>query len=209
MVRTTQETFHMGKKLLAAVLGGLAFFAWSSVAHMFIGLGDVGINDIPNEPAVVNAIKTNITQPGLYRIPGFGLPSNATQAQKMAKMKDLVPAMKAGPVGIMVIHPEGTEPIAPRQLITELITNIVQVFLAVLLLGYTALSSFVARWRFITIAGILAAISTNISYWNWYGYPGNYTLSYICTIAMGFVFAGLVAAALLKPSAIQTRASAA
>jgi len=109
----------------------------------------------------------------------------------VAKMKDLVPAMKAGPVGIMVIHPEGAEPIAPRQLITELVTNIIQVLLAVILLGHTTLIGFVARWRFITIAGILAAISTNISYWNWYGYPGNYTVSYMCTIAMGFVFAGL------------------
>ncbi len=199
----------MGKKVLAAVLGGLAFFAWSSVAHMFLGLGDVGINDIPNEPAVVSAIKTNITQPGLYRVPGFGLGSGATQAQKMAKMKDLVPAMKAGPVGIMVIHPEGAEPIAPRQLITELVTNVIQILLAVILLGHTTLTSFVARWRFITIAGILAAISTNISYWNWYGFPGNYTLAYICTIAMGFVFAGLVAAAIVKPAASQSRASAA
>ena len=199
----------MGKKLLAAVLGGLAFFAWSSVAHMFIGLGDVGMSDIPNEPAVVGAIKANITQPGLYRVPGFGLGANATQAQKMAKLKDLAPAMKAGPVGIMVIHPEGAEPIAPGQMITELVTNIVQILLAVILLGYTTLNSFVARWRFITIAGILAAISTNISYWNWYGFPGSYTLSYICTIAMGFVFAGLVAAAMLKPAASQARASAA
>ena len=199
----------MGKKVLAAVLGGLAFFAWSSVAHMFLGLGDVGMSDIPNEPAVVSAIKANITQPGLYHVPGFGLPANATQAQKMAKLKDLVPAMKAGPVGIMIIHPEGTEPIAPRQLVTELVTNIVQVLLAVILLGYTSISSFVGRWQFVTIAGILAAISTNISYWNWYGYPGSYTLAYIFTVAMGFVFAGLVTAAMLKPATIQSRASAA
>jgi hypothetical protein len=201
----------MGKKLLAAVLGGLAFFAWSSVAHMFLGLGDVGMSDIPNEPAVVSAIKANITQPGLYRVPGFGLPPDATQAQKMAKLKDLAPAMKAGPVGIMVIHPEGTEPIAPGQLVTELVTNIVQILLAVMLLGHTSISSFVGRWRFITIAGVLAAISTNISYWNWYGFPGSYTLSYICTVAMGFVFAGLVAAAMVKPAAaaIQSRSSAA
>jgi hypothetical protein len=78
-----------------------------------------------------------------------------------------------------------------------------------MLLGHTSISSFVGRWRFITIAGVLAAISTNISYWNWYGFPGSYTLSYICTVAMGFVFAGLVAAAMVKPAAIQARASAA
>ncbi len=43
--------------------------------------------------------------------------------------------MKAGPVGIMVVHPEGADPVSPRQMITELVTNMVQIFLAVILLG--------------------------------------------------------------------------
>jgi hypothetical protein len=168
---------------------------------LFLGLGDVGINDIPNEQAVVSSIKANITQPGLYRIPGFGLGPNATQSQKMAKMNELAPAMKAGPVGIMVIHPEGAEPVTPRQMITELVTNIIQVLFAIMLLAQTSIVGFKGRWRFITMVGVLAAISTNISYWNWYGYPGNYTFAYICTVAMGFSFAGLVAAAMVKPVA--------
>jgi hypothetical protein len=86
-----------------------------------------------------------------------------------------------------------------RQMITELVTNIVQVFLAILLLGQTRIVNFVGRWRFITIAGFLAAISTNVSYWNWYGFPGNYTTAYIAVIAVGFAIAGLVAAAMVKP----------
>ena len=64
-----------------------------------------------------------------------------------------------------------------------------------------SLAGFGARWRFMTVAGVLAAISTNISYWNWYGFPTNYTLAYTFTIVMGFVFAGLVAAAIVKPGA--------
>jgi hypothetical protein len=55
----------------------------------------------------------------------------------------------------------------------------------------------------------LSAISTNVSYWNFYGFPGNYTLAYISIIAMGFVFAGLVAAALVKPGAGISQAKAA
>jgi len=191
----------MGKKLLAAVLGGLAFFAWSSVAHIFTGLGETGIQEIPNEQAVVGAIKANVQGPGLYFFPGRGLPPDATHSQKMKAMQsDAMQAkLKAGPTGILVYKSGAGAAMTPRQLITELVTNIFQVFLAVLLLGQTRIVNFVGRWRFITIAGFLAAISTNISYWNWYGFPGNYTLAYVCTIAMGFVFAGLVAAAIVKP----------
>lgn len=190
----------MGRKILAGILGGIAFFAWSSIAHLVTDLGQTGLSELPNEQAVVNDLKANITAPGLYFFPGYGLGPNATHSQKMAAMKDLAPRIKAGPIGLMVYHPTGYDALSPRQMLTELATNIVQVLLAVFLLGQTTITSFAARWRFITVAGVLAAISTNISYWNWYGFPDNYTVAYISVIAMGFVCAGLVAAALVKPA---------
>lgn len=191
----------MGKKLLAAVLGGLAFFAWSSVAHVFSGLGEVGISEIPNEQAVVSSMKANLPASGLYAFPGWGLPPDATHSQRMAAMQSpaMQAKMNAGPTGILVYRATGAGGLSPRPLIIELVTNIFQILLAVLLLGQTRIVNFMGRWRFITIAGVMAAISTNISYWNWYGFPSSYTLAYICTIAMGFVFAGLVAAAIYKP----------
>lgn len=190
----------MGRKILAGILGGIAFFAWSSIAHLATDLGQTGFSELPNEQAVVNDLKANITAPGLYFFPGYGLGPNATHSQKMAAMKDLAPRINAGPIGLMVYHPTGYDALSPRQMLTELGTNIVQVLLAVFLLGQTTITSFAARWRFITVAGILAAISTNISYWNWYGFPVNYTLAYISVIMVGFACAALVAAALVKPA---------
>jgi hypothetical protein len=190
----------MGKKLLAGILGGLAFFAWASVAHMFLGLGAVGLREIPNEQTVVADMKTNLPASGFYVFPGWGLPPDATQSQKMAAMQSegMQAKIKSGPTGILIYNATGGG-VSPWRLIVELATNIIQILLAVLLLGQTRIVNFVGRWRFITIAGVLACITTNISYWNWYGFPANYTLAYICVTAMGFVFAGLVAAAMVKP----------
>jgi len=190
----------MGRKILAGVLGGIAFFAWSSIAHLATGLGQVGLSELPNEQAVVDNLKANVFAPGLYFFPGYGLGPNATHAQKMAAMKSLAPRIKAGPIGLMVYHPTGYDALSPRQMLIELSTNILQVLIAVFLLGQTRIYSFAGRWWFITMAGILAAISTNISYWNWYGFPGDYTAAYVSVIAIGFVCAGLVAAALVKPA---------
>ena len=191
----------MGKKLLAAVLGGVAFFLWSFVAHMLTGLGETGIQEIPNEQAVVSSLKTSLPNSGLYMFPGWGLPADASHSDKMKAMQsDAMQAkMKAGPIGLLVYRAGGMNGLTPRQLITELVTNIIQIFLAILLLGQTRIVNFVGRWRFITIAGFLAAISTNISYWNWFGFPGNYTTAYIAVIAVGFAVAGLVVAAIVKP----------
>lgn len=191
----------MGKRILAGILGGLAFFVWSTIAHLATGLGETGVSELPNEQAVVSAMKANIPQPGLYIIPGWGLGPNATHSQKMAAMKDLAPKIQAGPTGVLVYHPTGSDPMMPRQMITELITNMVQMTIVALLVGMASLATFGSRWRFATAAGVLAAISTNISYWNWYGFPGNYTLAYCSIIAMGFVCGGLVVAGMVKPSA--------
>jgi len=193
----------MGKKLLAGVLGGLAFFFWSFVAHDVLPLGKAGIKEIPNEPAVLAAMKANMPENGLYLLPGLGLPEDATRSQQAAAMEARMHKVETGPSGFLAYHPSLQFSFG-KALVVELGTNILQVLLAVILLGQTSLVSFAARWRFITVAGILAGISTNISYWNWYGFPGSYTLAYICTVAMGFVFAGLVAAAILKPGTATT-----
>jgi hypothetical protein len=197
----------MVRKLLAGILGGLAFFAWSSIAHVFTGLAQTGVQEIPNEEAVLSSMKANLPTEGFYFFPGSGVP-NASHSQQMAALNARAKNY-VGPVGILIFHPAQSLALKPSQLLTEVGTNILQVLLAVFLLGQTTLASFVARWRFITVAGVLAAISTNISYWTFYGFPGNYTLAYICIIAMGFVFAGLVAAAIVKPGAGMPLAKAA
>ena len=197
----------MAKKLLAAVLGGLAFFLWSFVAHDLLPLGKTGIKEVPNEQAVLDSMKANMPEDGLYALPGLGVPENATRAQQSAAMEARMHKVETGPSGLLVYHPSLNFSFG-KALVVELGTNMFQILLAVILLGQTRIVNFVGRWRFITIAGFLAAISTNISYWNWYGFPGNYTLAYICTVAMGFVFAGLVAAAIVKPvqEALATKA---
>ena len=188
----------MAKKLLAGVLGGLAFFLWSFVAHDLLPLGKTGIKEVPNEQAVLNSMKANMPEDGLYFLPGLGVPENATRAQQSAAMEARMHKVETGPSGFLAYHASLNFSFG-KALVVELGTNIFQVLLAIILLGQTRIVNFVGRWRFITIAGLLAAISTNISYWNWYGFPGSYTLGYTSTIAMGFVFAGLVAAAIVKP----------
>jgi hypothetical protein len=189
----------MGRKLLAGILGGIAFFAWSSLAHMVLPLGATGVQEISGEPAVTGAMQANIPANGLYLFPGMHLQPGASRQDQNAAMQQQFEKIKTGPSGLLVYHPSRDAGFG-KLLITELGTNIIQVLIAVFLLGQTRIASFAGRWRFVTAAGVLAAISTNISYWNWYGFPGNYTLAYTSTIAMGFVCAGLVAAALVKPA---------
>ncbi len=190
----------MGRKLLAGILGGFAFFAWSFVAHMLLPLGEAGVKEMPNDQAVMASMKANLPGRGLYLFPGSGLPANASRSERNAAIEQQFQKIATGPSGLLMYHP-AREVSFPRSLATELLTNIIQMLLAVYLLAQTSLWTFAGRWWFLTVAGILAAISTNVSYWNWYGFPTRYTLGYTSTILMGFAFAGLVAAAIVKPGA--------
>jgi hypothetical protein len=46
------------KILLAGILGAIAMFIWTSVAHMALPLGEAGISEIPNEQAVLTVMQS-------------------------------------------------------------------------------------------------------------------------------------------------------
>jgi hypothetical protein len=201
----------MAKRIvLAGVLGGLAMFLWSSIAHMALGLGSVGIQDLPNEQAMMGAMKSNLAQSGFYFFPGLGVAPGASRAEKNAAMNVYQQKVANGPSGILVYHSSGQKAISAGQLLTELGTNIVQALLAAILLAFAGLRSYGARVGFVALAGVMAGITTNISYWTWYGFPGSYTAGYAFTEIVGYVCIGLVAAAIVKnskPSAITAHAA--
>jgi hypothetical protein len=66
------------------------------------------------------------------------------------------------------------------------------------LIAWSRAANFRDRLGVAVLAGTLAAIATNVSYWNWYGFPLSYTLAYITTQIIAFTAAGAVVAATLR-----------
>ena len=185
--------------LLAGVLGGLAMFIWASIAHMVVPLGSTGVREIPNEANVLGAMQSSLGQTsGLYIFPGLGAGPNPTTAQRNAAMKDYGPKLAANPSGLLIYHPPGAKGITGGKLGLEFLTEVVETLLAVFLLAQTRLESYAGKVGFIVLVGIIAALATNIPYWNWYGFPGNYTAAYMTTQIVGYLSAGLVVAAVMK-----------
>jgi hypothetical protein len=185
--------------LLAGILGGIVMFIWTSIAHMALPLGEAGINEIPNESAVLGAMQSNIgDKTGLYIFPGLGVGKNATREEKSAAMKQMQQRIAANPSGILMYHPPGRPFAFGKALVVEFSTEVLQAILVIWLLAQTRIGSFAGRIGFVLIAGILAAITTNVSYWNWYGFPGVYTASYMAIELVGFVLVGVVAALVLR-----------
>ena len=190
------------KILVTGILGGIIMFIWTSVAHMALPLGEAGIREIPNESAVLSAMQSNIgDRTGLYIFPGPGVGKNATRQEKNDAMKHTVEKIAVNPSGILMYHAPGRPFTIGKWLGIEFGTELLEAILVVFLLAQTRIVSFAGRIGFVVVAGILAAITTNVSYWNWYGFPCVYTASYMFIQIVGFFLVGIAAALLLPKRA--------
>ena len=192
------------KILLAGILGGVVMFIWTSIAHMALPLGEAGLREIPNESAVLGAMQNNIgEQTGLYIFPAPGVGKNATRQEKNEAMKHVGEKMAANPSGILMYHAPGRPFMFGKWLGIEFGTELLEAILVVFLLAQTSIASFAGRVGFVLAAGILAAIATNVSYWNWYGFPGVYTAGYMFIQIVGFFLVGIVAAFVLRKTSVR------
>jgi hypothetical protein len=191
--------FPRMRVLLAGIVGGIVMFAWTSIAHMALPLGEAGITEIPNESAVLSSMQSNIgDRAGLYIFPGLGVGEDASREEKSQAMKGMQQKIAANPSGILMYHPPGRQFTFGKSLAIEFSTELLEAILVIWLLAQTRIASFGGRAGFVLVAGILAAIATNVSYWNWYGFPGVYTTSYVLIEIIGFLLVGIVAGLMLR-----------
>jgi hypothetical protein len=187
----------------AGILGGIVMFIWSFIGHDVLPIGKAGVHEIPNEDAVAGALQSSIgDHAGFFVFPGLGVGPDATRQQKEEAMKKAMAKMATAPSGVLIYHPPGRTFSFPKALGIEFATELVEAILLVFLLAQSGIGSFAGRVGFIFVGGLVAAIATNIPYWNWYGFPTDYTGGYLLIQVVGFLCVGIVAALVLKKTAI-------
>ena len=193
----------MAKRVvIGGILGGLTMFVWLFVAHEFLPLGELGVQEIPNEGPVLSAMQAAIPQAGLYLFPGMGLGPNPTMQQRNAAMPAYMKKYEQSPHGILVYHPASGAFNFGAALAKEGAINLLEGLLAAWLLSLAAAGkAYSGRAGFVVILGVLASVATNLEYWNWYDFPGNYVAGYMVTQVIGFTLVGLVVAAFVKTEA--------
>jgi hypothetical protein len=135
---------------------------------------------------------------GMYMFPGMELGAHPTREQEHAAMQHYGEKLAGNPSGLLIYHPPGAKALTPGQLAMEFITELFEAIIVVFLLAQTRLTSFGSRVGFVTLVGVLAAVTTNISYWNWYGFPASYTAAYMTIEVVGYLVIGIVAALVMK-----------
>ncbi len=183
----------MNRVLLAGIVGGIVMFVWSAISHMVLQIGEAGISTLPQEESLTAAMRENVREPGFYFFPGMDMSRQATPEERSAWEAKI----KSGPAGILVVDPDGYEPMPPSTLIVELITNIVAATLAAFVIVKTA-GALGSRIVDALIFGLVAWFSISISYWNWYKFPTAFVIAEGVDLAVGWTLAGIAMAIILK-----------
>jgi hypothetical protein len=199
--------------LLGGALGGLILFCWGAASHMVLQLGDVGIQSLPAEEALFPSFRGAVKEPGLYFFPGIDMKAlqKMPKAQAEAVNAAWTEKWKAGPRGLLIIHPEPTtaEPMTAGTLGRQFGTDFCSCLLVALLLSQLAPKlTYLCRVGCVSTIGFLTAWVICVPYWNWYGFPGNFTIAQIADRTIGFTLAGLAIAAIVKPVSVATSAPA-
>lgn len=185
----------MSRTIIAALVGGLVVFAWGAFSHVVLPLGEAGILSLPSEDKVLPAMKEAIREPGLYFFPGMETGRAPTPEEQQAWEARYT----AGPTGILVYHPGGEPPMSPRQLLTELGSNLAAALLAALGLGLLPGPGW-RRVACVALMGVFGWLSISVSQWNWYRFPTTFMLAEGLDQTVSWLLAGLAMSAIVRPA---------
>ncbi|MFN8178290.1 MAG: hypothetical protein U0167_10185 [bacterium] len=181
---------------MAGLVGGIVGFLWGAISHMVLPLGTIGIDTMPNEGPIVDAMRS-LPSDGLYFFPGEGFDENPKSPAYAA----WVAKLRSGPRGLLIFHPKGAEPMMPSQLLLEFLADVGGALIAAWLLA-RVVGSYAFRTTVVAALGIFAWLSISASYWIWYGFPGDYSLAQLADSFLGWLVVGLVIARMVSPPAL-------
>ena len=189
------------KLFLAALLGALAMFAWEFVAHMFTPLGEAGIWFMPKTEAVSSSLTSAIgDKAGMYMFPTGGCDRRVVERGEdesdgeddgRDENESFWPAhLQAGGNRVQfwqvprrpVRHRLRQGP--PRRVVADADR-----------VGRIWEPGWICR-----CCRHYRRDHDDHPHWNWYGFDSTFTMANVVMDVVGFLVAGLVIAAILKPA---------
>ncbi len=190
-----------GKIIKGGLLGGAVVFVWTAISWMALPWHMQSFSTLTDETAVLKAVKKAAPATGLYLVPNphpagaAGTPEDHKAVE--ARAVDLI---KEGPSGMFMIRAEGHDPMDMKTGMIRAFLNqaaVAALFTWILLVGGAA--GFWRRVSIVFVGGVAGALIGHLPYWNWWGFPANYTCVMITETAIGWLLAGFALAWVTGP----------
>lgn len=173
--------------LLAGLIGGIVIFMWGALAHVTLGLGNVGIHAPVNENIVLASLPQGLgSQPGIYILPWL----DPAQLSDAPTRQAYAAKASSSPYAWVVYQPRGGD---LTQLGRSLPWQWASDTLAAMLMAFVMAFAALGFGRRVAIAGaaaIYAWLNTMVPYWNWYRFPADFTDTALIEQLIGWLLAG-------------------
>ena len=173
--------------LVAGLIGGILMFLWGVVAHMALGLGNVGLKQPASESVVLSTLHEGLgDKAGVYILPSLDPKKMGDAAEVIAYQQQAI----RSPYAWVVYMPQGDDmtrmgPQIGRQWASDTLSALALAFV----MGLAGLG-FRRRLTLAAVAVAFAWLSTMVPYWNWYRFPLDFTWAALIEQLIGWLIAG-------------------
>ena len=192
----------MIRTIFGSILGAVIATAWMYVSWSFLPWHEYGVKEFKNAGFVSWALTQNCEIDGVYMIPQLeGNRDTESPKQLREAKKARIEAMKTGPLVHAHVHLKGVDPASMRNFTYSFLTYfVIAIILGSLMLMIDVEAGFAKRLFFSALFGLGAGIVGAIPNWNWFAPNMSYSFIMIIDAMMTWLLAGLVMAAVIKPS---------
>lgn len=169
---------------LAALVGGIVWFAWGAFAHKVLNCGEDSLQRLPNETAVMATLRETTPLDGLYMFPHWdeSLPEDA-------QMTALEKKYQEGPVGMLVYRRAVSEVMPPSMFFKEFFGGLVASAIAAFILSRLSWGV-LATARAAGLCAVAMWCTHSFSEWIWWGYPWSWVMDALFEQTVGWILAG-------------------
>ena len=179
---------------IAGIVAGIIVFCWGAVTHIVLPLGEIGLN-IESTPATAAVLETvkGLPESGIYMMPG----RDTSITDEDERMQSQLDAWTAGPATVVVLQADGG-PTMGAALGQQFLASVLAGCVAAMVLAGCS-CGYGYRVMLVGLMGLFTWFNTDASLWIWYGFSNDYTLMTGMNLVAGWLVAGIVLAAIVKP----------
>ncbi len=187
------------RMLLGAVISAAVLLVWSVLFWMVLSAPGKAVRAVPDETALMQSMREAVPGAGAYYFPMP--PGPGPGAERASVVEAFRRRHVHGPVGLLLINPEGSDPLSPRTYLLAFGHALLASLVAALLLriALPVLESYLARALFVFLLGVFAAVAVQLSDPIWWRLPWSHHLHGAAYHVLTWLLGGLVLAAVVKP----------
>ena len=197
----------MVRLLVAVVLAAVVHFAWGFAFWTKVPLSKEMVQKLPDGDRVARVLEETVPETGVYFYPAGDCPMCSEDKEAVAKF---MAACRRGPLVQVTYRKEGVEPMSAAGMgagFGQLAAG--SLLAGLLLLAGPALETYLSRVLFVFGLGVFAVVAIHFANPVWFHHPWKFTLYQSLFDVVGWLLAGAVLAAIIRPAAPQAVAGAA